>query len=105
MSAVKFGGFDWNEGNLKKVESHGISLAEIEWFFLQGKIHVAPDPKHSGSETRFLAIGPSPMGRPMIVAFTMRKRRGERLIRPISARYMHEREAMKYVEAFTEDEN
>lgn len=38
----------------------------------------------------------------MFVAFTFRNRNGEQLIRPISARYMHEKEAREYEEKSTE---
>jgi uncharacterized protein len=50
------------------------------------------DPLHSSSEERFMAIGKSEDGRGIFVVFTFRTRRGERLIRPISARYMHKKE-------------
>jgi uncharacterized DUF497 family protein len=35
----------------------------------------------------------------MIVSFTVRARAGARLLRPISARYMHAREVKDYEEA------
>lgn len=96
MPAISFGGFDWDAGNIKKCQSHGISLKAIEAFFRQENILVAPDVKHSEKESRFLAIGESASGRLMFVVFTMRKRREEMLIRPISTRYMHEKEIEKY---------
>ncbi len=102
---MKIEGFDWDSGNLFKNEAkHGLSREAIEAFF-RGRIGVAPDPKHSSREERLLAIGRGPGGRPMIVAFTFRTRLGKKLICPISARYMHQREARKYEEAFAEDEN
>jgi uncharacterized DUF497 family protein len=101
---VKIEGFDWDAGNLLKNEAkHGLSRDVIESFF-HGRVWVAPDPKHSTREERFLAIGRGPDGRPMIVAFTLRLRRGSRLIRPISARFMHRKEAQRYEEAFAQDE-
>jgi uncharacterized DUF497 family protein len=84
-------GFDWDEGNVTKCQKHGVTLEEIEEFF-QAQIYVAPDLKHSQDEERFLAVGRLPSGRPMFVAFTFRNK----LIRPISARYMHEKEAKQY---------
>ncbi len=54
-------------------------------------------------EERFLALGEDPSGRFVIVAFTFRTRAGARLIRPISARYMHAKEVRKYEQAFTEN--
>jgi uncharacterized DUF497 family protein len=97
---MKIDGFDWDSGNLMKNEAkHGLTHLMIEAFF-KGALYVAPDPKHSSREDRFLAIGRSPEGRPMIVAFTLRTREGRVLIRPISARYMHVKEARKYDETF-----
>jgi uncharacterized DUF497 family protein len=101
---MKVDGFDWNSSNTFKNETkHGISRELIESFF-EGRIWVAPDVKHSHSEDRFLAIGSDPNGRPMIVAFTFRTKGGLKLIRAISARYMHAKEAKKYEQAFTKDE-
>ena len=87
--------FDWDDGNRKKCQKHGISIGEIETFFARVPM-VAPDDKHSESEKRLIAIGRSSQGRPMFVAFTLRDRHGERLIRPISARYMHLKEIEWY---------
>lgn len=95
MTAIIFGGFDWDEGNKGKCQKHGVSMKVIESFF-ENDVLIAPDLKHSDKEPRFLAIGESASGRPMIVVFTIRKRRNETLIRPISARYMHDKEAKKY---------
>lgn len=101
---MKIDGFDWDSGNLFKNEAkHGLSRDAIEAFFA-GKIWVAPDPKHSSQEDRFLAVGAGPSGRPMIVAFTFRLRADQRLIRPISARYMHAKEARKYEQTFAKNE-
>jgi uncharacterized DUF497 family protein len=72
--------------------------------FIAAEIRIAPDPKHSSREDRFLAIGEVPNGKPMIVAFTFRVREGPTLIRPISARFMHAKEAKKYEQAFTKNE-
>ena len=89
-------GFEWDEGNIAKCQKHGLSLEEIEAFF-RSKVFVAPDVKHSGEEERFLAVGSSRDGKPMFVVFTLR----DNLIRPISARYMHKKEAQNYEENFT----
>ncbi len=83
--------FDWDEGNRAKVQTHGLSVAEIEAFFRAGP-RVAPDPVHSVAEARFIAIGRAGSGRPAFVAFCWR---GD-MIRPISARYMHDREVRRY---------
>ena len=101
---MKVDGFDWDSGNAFKNESkHGLSQEVIEAFF-QSEIWVAPDAKHSTAEERFLALGKSAAGKPIIVAFTIRVRDGAKLIRPISARHMHAKEARKYEQAFAKNE-
>jgi uncharacterized DUF497 family protein len=53
----------------------------------------------SEDEQRLLAAGRSPLnGHPMFVVFTLRGDEDACLMRPISARYMHEREARQYGE-------
>lgn len=42
--------------------------------------------------------------RPIFVVFTFREIQEERLIRPISARYMHEKEVQKYEENFAKND-
>jgi len=70
----------------------GVSRRDIDRLFLEGEVAVAPDPEHSTSgESRHIAVGRVD-GRAMFVAFTLR---GDR-IRPISARYMHAKEADHY---------
>ena len=89
---MKIGGFNWDVGNWPKCGKHGVSREEIERLFLEGSASVAPAVKHSTeAESRYIAAG-SVDGRAMFVAFTFR---GE-LIRPISARYMHAKEARHY---------
>ena len=72
-----------------------VDLAEIEALFKR-PIAVLPDPAHSGSETRFKAIGKSAEGRSILIAFKLRQEKGETLVRPISARYMHKKEIDRY---------
>ncbi len=91
-------GFDWDDGNRAKCEKHGVSLAEIEALFA-GPHRVAPDPAHSAEEVRLLAIGKGAGRREMFVAFTLREGADGRLIRPISARYMHRKEIESYEKA------
>jgi hypothetical protein len=57
---------------------------------------IAPDPKHSADEDRLIAVGKTGAGRALFVAFTMRTKEGRRLIRPVTARYMHAREIAAY---------
>jgi uncharacterized DUF497 family protein len=91
--------FDWDDGNAAKCEKHGLNRAEIEAIF-RAKPRVAPDPKHSAAETRFIAVGRTPGGRAAFVAFCWRAGR----IRPISARYMHAREVRRYEESADPEE-
>ena len=88
-------GFDWDEGNRGKCRKHGVSIREIEAVF-----HAAPgvyaDPDHSLEEQRLRAIGRTVRGRTVLVVFTLRTIGGQAFIRPISARYMHAREVMRY---------
>jgi uncharacterized DUF497 family protein len=88
-------GFDWDEGNRTKCQAHGMSLAEIESLF-ERELLVGPDPFDPAVERRWRAVGRTARGRPAFVVFTLRQREGARLIRPISARYMHAREAERY---------
>ena len=82
-------------GTASSAKSMAFSLTEIERFFQQ-EFYLAPDRKHSHAEERFLGVGRSSKGRPMLVVFTLRERDDLTLIRPISARYMHAREAKRY---------
>jgi uncharacterized protein len=59
---------------------------------------VAPGIDHSVTEDRFIAVGRIASGRPLFVAFTFREGNGARLIRPVSARQMHQQEALRYAE-------
>jgi uncharacterized protein len=93
--ARKIAGFEWDEGNSGKCRKHGVELADIEAAFMAVP-EIAPDMKHSGAEQRFIAIGKARAGRPLFVAFTFRDRNGAAFIRPISARYMHEKEIRAY---------
>ena len=83
--------FDWDDGNAEKCAKHGLTRDEIEYALLHGA-RVAPDAKHSVAEQRFIAVGRTAGGRLVFVAFCWR---GAKL-RPISARYMHAKEARRY---------
>jgi uncharacterized protein len=96
--------FDWDDGNRKKCQKHGVSAGEIE-AFLNEAPRVAPDRKHSRTEERFLAVGRNARGRAMFVVFTIRRKGGELFIRPISARYMHRKEAENYEKESSEIQN
>lgn len=57
---------------------------------------IRPDPKDQPSEPRFLAIGRTQDERYAFVVFTPRRCAAGIRLRPISARYMHQREITKY---------
>lgn len=89
-------GFDWDHANTKKCEKHGVSIAEIEALFMNIPL-VYPDRKHSSdTEARYSAVKRNAAGRGIFVTFTFRIRDGTRVIRPISARYMHKEEIEYY---------
>jgi len=93
----KASGFEWDSGNRKKCQAHGVSIAEIEDVFMR-PVMVLPDPAHSRTKTRLRAIGKTKEGRSVFLVFTIRKKGEKRLIRPISARYMHAKEIKHYEE-------
>jgi uncharacterized DUF497 family protein len=88
---VEFESFDWDDGNWPKCRKHGLTRAEIEGFFLR-TISVLPAPERRKGEERLLAIGKLGNGRSILVVFTFRLRSDRKLLRPISARYLHEKE-------------
>lgn len=88
-------GFDWDEGNRRKCQKHGLSIEQVEALFAASP-RVAPDPKHSDVEDRLIAVGRTQAGRPIFVAFTLRTQDRRRLIRPVTARYMHAKEMEAY---------
>jgi uncharacterized DUF497 family protein len=98
---MEFVGFDWDKANRDKCQKHGVSIGEIESVFY-GAVVILPDPNHSGAEQRFRAIGKTSEGRPIFVVFTERGHGEDIKLRPISARYMHRREASSYEKDYPE---
>ena len=92
---MKFAGFNWDDGNLSKCEKHGATRASIEWA-LEGEITLFDDPYDSDIEKRFRAIGKDESGRHVFIVFSISHSGNKRLIRPISARYMHKKEIESY---------
>jgi uncharacterized DUF497 family protein len=89
--------FDWDEGNIAKCQKHGVSIMEIEQLFMEPPAPLMmQDVAHSQDEERFLAVGQTQAGRYIFIAFTIREREKKRLLRPISARYMHDKEVANY---------
>jgi uncharacterized DUF497 family protein len=87
-------GFDWDAGNARKNERHGVTQFEAEDLFFDPRLLIAPDPRHSEQEARFHALGETSVGRRLHVTFTLRSE-GTR-IRVISAREMHRKERAVY---------
>jgi uncharacterized DUF497 family protein len=90
-------GFEWDEGNARKNERHGVSMAEAEQVFFNSSLLVLPDPSHSEAEPRFHALGKTNEGRRLHISFTLRD--GGQFIRVISARDMHRKERVIYEQA------
>lgn len=88
--------FDWDSGNWPKCGKHGLGQSEIEEVFRNDPT-IFSDPDHSKDEQRLKAIGQSEKGRFVFVVFTMRKIGDVSCIRPVSARYMHQKEIDRYV--------
>jgi uncharacterized protein len=88
-------GVEWDPGNIDKCQKHGVAMAEVD-ALLMGTPMFAPDIKHSTLEQRFVAVGRTAQGRAMFVAFTLRHYSDGIFVRPVSARYMHRKEAEAY---------
>ncbi len=96
MDTERIVGFDWDAGNARKNDAHGVSQAEAEQVFFNVPL-VAHDPAHSAAEPRYHALGRSDSGRKLHVTFTLRK--DGTLISIISARPMSRKERLIH-EAF-----
>jgi uncharacterized DUF497 family protein len=90
----------WDAGSLGTCRKHGVSIAAIEDLFA-GPVAILPDSQHSVREKRLKAIGLTSEG---FLVFTMRRRGGRRLVRPIGARYMHAKEIRAYEKAIADTE-
>ena len=94
-SNLEYDGFDWDAGNIAKIEAR-MPIQVVEEFF-KGKILFKEDTRHSFSEERFIAIGYTKEPRKcLFVAYTIRGKGNEILIRPISARFTHKKEEEAY---------
>jgi uncharacterized protein len=94
IDLTKIIGFDWDEGNARKNEKHGVSSAEAEQVFFNAPLLMLAGAKHSGKELRFHALGKSDEGRLLHITFTLRE--SNEKIRAISARDMHRKEQKIY---------
>ena len=88
-------GFEWDEGNVRKNDKHGVAASEAEQVFFNQPLLMLEDARHSQSEARFHALGMTHAGRKLHITFTVRGTR----IRVISARDMHRKERSIYEQA------
>ena len=92
---MRIDGFDWDVWNLVKCQKHGVSTGEIE-ALLRDQVGFSHDVLHSIVEQRLVVVGRNAVGRAIFVVFTIRAKEGRSLLRPITARYMHAKEARRY---------
>ena len=89
--------FEWDDGNSRKNEQHGVSMAEAEQVLFNSPLVVLPDRRHSDAELRFHALGKTNDGRRLHITFTLRD--AGQFIRVISARDLHRKERVIYEQA------
>ncbi len=95
--AVTVTGIEWDEGNRLKCQKHGLSTDDVEHALMEGIDFIFRGHRNSITEGRYIAVGKVKNGRPAFVALTLRiAESGSLLLRPVSARYMHEKESRKY---------
>ena len=90
-------GFEWNAGNERKNEKHGVTMMETEQAFFNAPLLLLEDAAHSQNELRIHALGRTDAVRALHITFTLRK--SGQLIRVISARDMHRKERAIYDQA------
>ena len=90
-------GFDWDDGNARKNDKHGVGQAQAEEIFFNQPLLMLDDLLHREQEARYHALGKTLDGRLLHVTFTLRG--GGTLIRVISARDMHRKERSVYEQA------
>jgi len=92
-------GLDWDDGNLEKNwELHRVPFWEAEEIFFNEPLVIMADRKHSGQESRYLALGQTDSGRPLLISFFTVRRS---LVRVISARDMTRKEVRTYEQSKT----
>ncbi len=87
-------GFDWDDGNARKNDKHGVTQSESEQVFFNQPLLILEDSKHSNVEVRMHALGQTDQGRLLHFTFTLRASNSK--IRVISARDMHKKERNIY---------
>jgi uncharacterized DUF497 family protein len=97
IDLVRITGFDWDDGNARKNDKHGVAQAQAEEVFFNQPLLMLDDLLHRDQEARYHALGKTLEGRLLHVTFTLRG--GGTLIRVISARDMHRKERSVYEQA------
>ena len=90
-------GFNWDDGNARKNQKHGVSMAEAEQVFFNAPLLLLEDAEHSQTEPRLHALGKTDQGRALHITLTLGQ--SDKLIRVISARDMHRKERTIYEQA------
>lgn len=90
---MKVEDIEWDAANWPKCGKHGVSQDDIE-HALRAMTFRIPDP--NPAEARFRTAARAPDGRPIFIVYTHREREGRTYLRPISARFMHEKEVRDY---------
>ena len=90
-------GFQWDEGNARENERHGVSQGEAEEVFFDGRLLVVADMQYSMQEPRYHALGMTLDSRHLHIMFTLRDSMTR--IRVISPRDMHRKEKAIYEQA------
>lgn len=86
-------GFDWDRGNSEKsFNKHGVSQTEAEELFVDEKLIIHKDLRHSQNEQRFLAIGKTVKGKLLFAVLTYRNQK----IRIISIRSANKKDKETY---------
>ena len=93
----KITGFNWDDGNARKNEKHGVSMAEAEQVFFNVPLLLLDDTVHSQENRGFTHWARRTMGVALHITFTLRQ--SGLLIRVISARDMHRKERAIYEQA------
>ncbi len=90
-------GFEWDQGNERKNDRHGVSQSEAEEVFFKHPLLMLEDQRHSEHELRLHALGQTEAGRARHITFTLRAE--GTLLRVISGRDMHRKERRIYEQA------
>jgi uncharacterized protein len=87
-------GFNWDAGNARKNERHGVTQSESEQVFFNAPLLMLADEAHSRAEVRIHVLGRTDAGHLLHITCTLRE--SATLIRVISARDMHRKERAIY---------